>query len=104
MDDLSTIFRALADPTRIRIFAILRKQCWELDQSEAEDVTGPTVGAILREAGISGATLSYHLKELRHANLIRTERCGRKVMCCVNEGRLAEAASWLQAAGPGDCC
>jgi DNA-binding transcriptional ArsR family regulator len=105
MEELSAVFKALSDPTRLRIFDILRRQCWELDQSEdAEAAAGPTVGAVLREIHVSGATLSHHLKELRQAGLIRTERCGRKIMCCVNDEPLAGAAAWLQAAGPGDCC
>lgn len=105
MDDLAAIFKALSDPTRRRIFDILRRRCWELDQADdADAAVGPTVGAILDEVHVSGATLSYHLKELRQANLIRTERCGRKIMCCVNESTLAEVAAWLQAARPGDCC
>jgi DNA-binding transcriptional ArsR family regulator len=104
MEEMAAIFNALSDPTRLRIFDILRRRCWELDEADgAEAASGPTVGAIVAEVHVSGATVSHHLKELRQAGLIRTERCGRTIMCCANDNVAREAADWLAATTAAEC-
>ena len=61
---------ALAHPVRLQVFRALI-------------VTGPqglTPGAMQEGLSIPSATLSFHLKELMHANLVTQERDGRYLL------------------------
>lgn len=65
-DQLSRIGKAVSSPKRLELIELL---C----QSEK------TVEALAREAGISIKLASAHLKELRIANLVETERRGKYI-------------------------
>ena len=70
-ETLAAKFKALGDPTRMRIFRTLMN---------ATGDSAPTAGQIAAEvAGTSkiNSTVSHHLKELRHAGLIEVKREGR---------------------------
>lgn len=61
---------ALAHNLRLRVFRMLV-------------VAGPeglTPGAIAEQLDVPGATLSFHLKELMHAQLVTQERDGRNLI------------------------
>ncbi|MGZ2257768.1 ArsR/SmtB family transcription factor [Roseobacter sp. A03A-229] len=76
------IFKALADPTRRRIF----------DKLSA----GAMNASALREGiAISQPAMSQHLSVLRGAGLVREERQGRYVNYEVNPEGLAQIALWL---------
>ena len=70
------VFKALGDPTRLRIFDFLRSCCCPVAVEEGGDVRpvdGPTVGEVCcRVTGAEriNSTISHHLKELRLAGLI----------------------------------
>src|SRR5437764_15264810 len=86
----AAMFKALGDPTRLRIFEFLRACCCPVavDESGAVmPVVGPTAGEVC--CHITGAeritsTISHHLKELRLAGLITVERRGKHMLCGVN--------------------
>jgi DNA-binding HxlR family transcriptional regulator len=61
VDDLVGLFKALADPTRLRLAALIvdRARC------------GQDLAA---ELGVSTGTVSHHLRVLREANLVRETR------------------------------
>jgi DNA-binding transcriptional ArsR family regulator len=59
----------LAQETRLDIFRLLVERGPE----------GMPVGAISERLGVTGATLSFHLKELSHAGLITGRQAGRFV-------------------------
>ena len=61
VDDLVALFKALADPTRLRLAALIvdRARC------------GQDLAA---ELGVSTGTVSHHLRVLREANLVRETR------------------------------
>jgi ArsR family transcriptional regulator len=99
---LAAIFKALGDPTRLRIFQMLR--C--CDREVAIDESGqccPTgalsVGEVCCRFGHSMSTVSFHLKELRLAGLIRTEKRGRFIYCSVNPAALAQVREFLEPRG-----
>lgn len=97
----AAMFKALGDPTRLRIFQFLLARCCMQeegfgvaqevaveDSGAVRPVDGPTVGAVCchltgRETVTS--TISEHLKELRIAGLITMEKRGRYVICGVCE-------------------
>jgi DNA-binding transcriptional ArsR family regulator len=65
--DVLAALAALAQETRLDVYRMLVRA--------APD--GATPGEIADELGIPAATLSFHLKELRNAQLVDMERDGR---------------------------
>ena len=101
---LAAVFKALGDPTRLAIFAMLR--C--CDREVRIDETGQccpanalSVGEVCCCFGQSMSTVSHHLKELRLAGLIRTEKRGRWIYCSVNPAALDHIRQFLD---EGLCC
>jgi ArsR family transcriptional regulator len=72
----AAIFRALSDPTRLRILKAISHA------SEACECV------IVPEFGLSQPTISYHLKVLREAGLITSQRRGQWVWHRVNQKAL----------------
>lgn len=83
MDPLSTVFSALADPTRRAILA-------RLSQGEA------TVGELARPFDISAPAISRHIKVLRQAGLIETIPEAQRRRCRLRAGRLQQASEWIE--------
>ena len=109
------MFKALGDPTRLRIFEFLRAQCCpvavEGETGDVRPLTGPTVGEVC--CNVTGepaitSTLSFHLKELRQAGLITMERQGRHMICGVNRDAVARLTAYLGEPAAtiksGNCC
>jgi ArsR family transcriptional regulator, arsenate/arsenite/antimonite-responsive transcriptional repressor len=95
---LAAIFKALGDPTRLRIFEMLR--CCDREAAIDESggccpTAGLTVGEVCCRFGQSMSTLSFHLKELRLAGLLRTEKRGRFIYCSMNPTALALVREFL---------
>lgn len=110
----AAMFKALGDPTRLRIFEFLCRQCCPVaveDNGDVRPVLGPTVGEVC--CHVTGAdritsTISFHLKELRLAGLITIDRRGKNMICGVNREAAASLASYLSGVVPdnksGICC
>ncbi|ATA52867.1 transcriptional regulator [Variovorax boronicumulans] len=92
---------ALAQPVRLQVFRALV-------------VAGPvglTPGVLAEQLGVPSTSLSFHLKELTHANLVSQERDGRNLIyravfeqmnallgyltenCCQDEACLVDGAT-----------
>src|SRR3954468_3976993 len=82
-DSLSTIFAALADPTRRAILA-------RLAEGEA------TVTELASPFDISLPAISKHLKVLQRAGLIEQGRQAQWRPCRLQAGPLREAADWVE--------
>lgn len=101
--DMSTVFKALGDPTRLQIFELLCKCDYPLALDDAGDirvVCGPTVGEVC--CTITGAQkinskISFHLKELRIAGVILIERRGKNMVCQVNQQAVEMLQAYFQA-------
>ena len=99
--DVITALAALAQPLRLRVFRALV-------------VAGPqgmTPGTMSEALDVPAATLSFHLKELTHAQLVTQQRDGRFLIyraafdrmnallayltenCCAGQGCLTDTAS-----------
>ena len=76
------VFRALADPTRRRILAILK-------------AGSRSAGEIATEFPISMASLSHHYGVLKAADLIRSERRGQSIVYSLNTTVFEDVASAL---------
>ncbi len=82
MDDITGILRALSDETRFSIVTILLNH----------DICA---GAVARRLGVSDAAVSQHMKVLRDAGLVESERRGYFTHYRVNVGLLEETAASL---------
>lgn len=89
---LAMMFRALGDPTRMRIFESLRccdQQIAVEENGECRPSEGSlSVGEVCCQLGGSPSTISHHIRELRLAGLIQTEKRGRTILCSVNHDAL----------------
>jgi DNA-binding transcriptional ArsR family regulator len=82
-DQLSTIFAALADPTRRAILA-------RLAQGEA------SVKELAEPFAISPPAVTKHLKVLQHAGLISQGRQAQWRPCRLEASALKDVADWLE--------
>ncbi len=96
-EDLAQVFKALADPARVRLLDYL-----------AGSREGTACACHLPSAlGISQPTLSHHLRRLREAGLVERERRGRWVHWTVQPAALERARSFLGVtvdSGADRCC
>jgi ArsR family transcriptional regulator, arsenate/arsenite/antimonite-responsive transcriptional repressor len=81
---------ALAQEARLRVFRAL----------VGAGPEGMTPGALSAMLDIPGSTLSFHLKELVHADLVTVERDGRNLHYRPALGRMNDLLTYLTA----HCC
>ncbi|MET9879584.1 metalloregulator ArsR/SmtB family transcription factor [Actinacidiphila glaucinigra] len=85
--DLARMFKALSDPVRLRLLSLIAS--YEGGEACVCDLTGPF--------DVSQPTISHHLKVLREAGLVGSERRGTWVYYWVLPPALARLSSLLQA-------
>jgi ArsR family transcriptional regulator len=100
LKEAARMFKALGDPTRLGIFNFLRSYCCATVGSDGEmrAFEGPTITEVA--AHVMGhkritTSMSFHLKELRNAGLIETEKRGKYVCCCVNRQAVERLREYL---------
>ncbi len=76
-DKLAEIFKALADPTRLRIISALAD-------------TDLCVGALAEALGMSQSAVSHQLRMLRHLRLVRCRKDGRQVYYTLDDRHIEE--------------
>jgi len=87
---LVKMFKALANPNRLRLFEEIRR-----GESTEPMTAGCSLRKVINRLSIGAPTVSHHLKELVNAGLISTERRGKFVHCTVNEGALDELETYF---------
>jgi DNA-binding transcriptional ArsR family regulator len=75
-------FKALSDPVRREILVMLREG-------------NMTAGAIGKHFDMTGATISYHLSQLKKANLVFETRRKNFIIYELNPSAFEEALLWL---------
>jgi DNA-binding transcriptional ArsR family regulator len=85
-----TVLSALAQESRLAVYRLLVEH--------APD--GLAASAIAERLGFANATLSFHLKELVHANLLASRQEGRFVYYSVAMGTMSELMGYLTE----NCC
>ncbi|MFH9726082.1 ArsR/SmtB family transcription factor [Streptomyces sp. NPDC017254] len=86
---LAKAFKALSDPVRLRLLSLIASH--EGGEACVCDLTGPF--------DVSQPTISHHLKVLREAGLVGSERRGTWVYYWVMPTALTRLSSLLQAPG-----
>jgi DNA-binding transcriptional ArsR family regulator len=109
IEEASLRFKALGDPTRLRIVLFLRaaaqtapvpfdKGVGEAAPEGTAESGAITVGAVaLHLTGTDkvSSNISHHLKELRHAGLITMKRRGKNILCRIESPALEGLESLL---------
>ena len=95
--DAVTALAALAQETRLAVFRLLVVQ----------GAVGLSAGEIAERIGIAPAALSFHLKELSHARLVRSRQEGRYVFYSADFASMNRLLGFLTenccAADGGNC-
>lgn len=81
---MAGMFKALADPVRVRLFSRI-----------ASRPDGEACVCDIQDVGVSQPTVSHHLKKLREAGLLTSERRGTWVYYRVAPGVLAAMSQML---------
>jgi ArsR family transcriptional regulator len=83
-DRMGRIAKALGDPIRIQLVDVLRKHAGKVCVCE-----------LVPLFDLSQPTVSHHLKVLREAGVVGSERRGLWAYYYVNPGALEEVSAWL---------
>ncbi|MGH3098984.1 MAG: ArsR/SmtB family transcription factor [Streptosporangiales bacterium] len=83
---LAQAFRALADPTRVRLLSLIA----------AHAGGRACVCELTKPVGLSQPTVSHHMKQLVDAGLVRRDQCGKWAYYSVDKTALNALAAALQ--------
>jgi ArsR family transcriptional regulator len=88
--------KALADPTRRRILALLKRRggcsCEEVGQGSP----GLCICDLESALGLTQPTITHHIQVLREAGLVETQKIGRWLYCRRNEDALDKLGEQLR--------
>lgn len=73
--DLARVFKVLSEPNRLRIVLSMGLEC-------------APVSAIIAKTGLSQTNVSFHLRVLREAGLVKGERNGPFIFYCLYDTEL----------------
>ncbi|MCW5943571.1 MAG: helix-turn-helix transcriptional regulator [Fimbriimonadaceae bacterium] len=96
---IARLAKGLSDPTRVRMVRFLKARSRPVavdDHGNVHRFDGVTVGDVcchLTGSDRPNSLVSHHLRELRQAGWVRSEKRGKKVVCELNP----EAAGLLRA-------
>jgi len=94
VDRLARMFKALANPNRLRLFAnLLEESKLDLAKGRIHDCF---LVKLLGGLDLGAPTVSHHVKELADAGLIKTEREGKQLTCAVDPEGLAQLRRFLE--------
>ena len=82
---MAAVAKALADPVRVQLVDVLRKHAGKVCVCE-----------LVPLFDLSQPTISHHLRVLRDAGLVHSERAGLWAYYYVLPGALDELAAWLR--------
>lgn len=88
--DAVTVLSALAQEARLEVFRALVQA----------GPDGMPAGSIAKALGIPAATLSFHLKELKNASVVKCRREGRSLIYSPNFDSMTELLGFLTE----NCC
>ena len=85
-------FKALADPTRLKILSLLKAKGRSCCDLIARNEPGLCACDIEQAVGLSQAAVSHHMGLLRRAGLVEAEKRGRWMYYRRNEAAIARLA------------
>jgi ArsR family transcriptional regulator len=95
--DLVPVFKALSNPTRLRILGWLKDPTAHFPpQDDPPEEVGVCVKSIQEKAGVSQSTASQFMAALQRAGLVTSGRRGQWTYYKRDEDRIAELARLMQ--------
>jgi DNA-binding transcriptional ArsR family regulator len=85
IQELAEVFKALSDPTRLRLIKLLRDHGGAL-----------CVNALTNRLDVSQSAVSQHLRVLRQVRLVESDRHGPRVHYTLNQEKLAQHTELLR--------
>ena len=92
LENLETVFKALADSTRLQILDLLKRPGKSSCDLVLRNEKGMCACDIQEEIGLSQAATSHHMGLLTRAKLVQSEKRGRWMFYWRNESLLAAIA------------
>jgi DNA-binding transcriptional ArsR family regulator len=91
IEELAEIFKALSDPTRLKLVKLL-------SECSAGECSGGAlcVNALAHRLGVTQSAVSQHLRVLRQAGLVNGQRRGYHVHYSLDRDRLAQYRARVQ--------
>ena len=83
VNELGQLFKLLSEPNRIRILRSMGLEC-------------TPVNAIVEDTGLSQTNVSFHLRALREAGIVKGDRRGAFVFYCLYDTRLLDLLADLE--------
>ena len=97
IDRLAEIFKALSDPTRLRLVKLLAERTPGEIEPDGCGGGGPLcVNALAHKLGITQSAVSQHLRVLRQARLVKGERRGAFVHYSLDQAGAGQVKAILQ--------
>lgn len=96
--NLASAFKALGDPTRLKIMDLLRTRGQSCCGLISRDERGLCACDVEEAVGLSQAAVSHHMAILVRAGLVDAEKRGRWVCYSRNEAALARLAEAVKIA------
>jgi ArsR family transcriptional regulator len=94
---IAVSLKALSNPNRLQIFRQLVRCCEPgVGCGSDDESVRRCVGDLGKDLGLAPSTVSHHIKELRHAGLIRVERRGQNIHCWVDPDVVRSLADFFQ--------
>ncbi|WP_040410871.1 metalloregulator ArsR/SmtB family transcription factor [Desulfosporosinus sp. OT] len=87
-----SLCKALSNPNRLELYFQIAK----MNESSFPTDSECFVTDIISSLNIGAPTISHHIKELVNADLIRTEKKGKFLICKVNEELIEEVSKSLK--------
>ncbi len=89
------MFKALADPTRLKILDLLKSKGRSCCELISRDERGLCACDVEQAVQLSQAAVSHHMGLLRRAGLVNAEKRGRWIYYSRNEAAIAGLAELL---------
>ena len=90
IEELAEIFKALSDPTRLRLVKLLSKHPLQDCPNECNGQEFLCVNALAHRLGVTQSAVSQHLRILRQARIVRGVRRGHFMHYSIDQDGLGQ--------------
>ncbi|MCP4539045.1 MAG: winged helix-turn-helix transcriptional regulator [Chloroflexi bacterium] len=90
IEELAEIFKALSDPTRLRLVKLLSEHSLHDCSNECNGQDFLCVNALAHQLGVTQSAVSQHLRVLRQARIVRGVRRGHFMHYSIDQDGLGQ--------------